>query len=173
MMVLRIPTDRGLGGNRGRLTEAASRGLLGLLFKAEYAYDMGMPQWAARLDHVLSPLRLAVGSRRAPKLDAVHAAATSLLATLRVGGLPFDSYSIWSDEVDSGVEETPLSLESLVAGARERARVSFERASGQGFAPHFGLGLEGGAVRGADRRLFLQPFGNFDGIVAMALHTQW
>ncbi|MBV8485315.1 MAG: hypothetical protein JO077_20920 [Verrucomicrobia bacterium] len=27
-------------------------------FKAEYAYDMGMPQWLARADHALAPLRL-------------------------------------------------------------------------------------------------------------------
>jgi asparagine synthase (glutamine-hydrolysing) len=56
--LLRIPTDRGLAGNRGRISGAISRGLLEFLFKAEYAYDMGMPQWLARLDHALSPLRL-------------------------------------------------------------------------------------------------------------------
>jgi asparagine synthase (glutamine-hydrolysing) len=56
--LLRIPTDRGLGGGGGRLSEAASHALLEFLFKAEYGYDMGMPQWVARLDHVLSPLRL-------------------------------------------------------------------------------------------------------------------
>jgi asparagine synthase (glutamine-hydrolysing) len=56
--LLRIPTDRGLAGERGRFLELASRGLLELLFKAEYGYDMGMPQWAARGDHFLSPLRL-------------------------------------------------------------------------------------------------------------------
>jgi asparagine synthase (glutamine-hydrolysing) len=56
--LLRIPTDRGLSGSRGRFLEAASHGLLEFLFKAEYAYDMGMPQWLARLDHILSPLRL-------------------------------------------------------------------------------------------------------------------
>jgi asparagine synthase (glutamine-hydrolysing) len=56
--LLRIPTDRGLAGNRGRILGAASRGALEFLFKAEYAYDMGMPQWLARVDHVLSPLRL-------------------------------------------------------------------------------------------------------------------
>ena len=56
--LLRIPTDRGLAGDRGRFREAASHGLLEFLFKAEYGYDMGMPQWAARVDHVLSPLRL-------------------------------------------------------------------------------------------------------------------
>jgi asparagine synthase (glutamine-hydrolysing) len=27
-------------------------------FKAEYAYDVGMPQWLARIDQVLSPLHL-------------------------------------------------------------------------------------------------------------------
>ena len=53
-----IPTDRGLGGNRGRFLGGASRALLEFLFKAEYGYDMGMPQWVARLDHFLSPLRL-------------------------------------------------------------------------------------------------------------------
>jgi asparagine synthase (glutamine-hydrolysing) len=56
--LLEIPTDRGLAGSRGRITEAASRGLLEFLFKAEYTYDMGMPQWLARVDHALSPLRI-------------------------------------------------------------------------------------------------------------------
>lgn len=56
--LLRIPTDRGLAGGQGRLAEAAAQGLLEFLFKAEYAYDMGMPQWVARADHVLSRLRL-------------------------------------------------------------------------------------------------------------------
>jgi len=27
-------------------------------FKAEYAYDYGMPQWLARVDHLFSPLHL-------------------------------------------------------------------------------------------------------------------
>jgi len=56
--LLRIPTDRGLAGNRGPVSQAASRGVLEFLFKAEYAYDMGMPQWLARFDHALQPLRL-------------------------------------------------------------------------------------------------------------------
>jgi asparagine synthase (glutamine-hydrolysing) len=55
--LLAIPTDRGLAGNRGRVLGATSRALLEFLFKAEYACDMGMPQWLARLDHA-SPLRL-------------------------------------------------------------------------------------------------------------------
>jgi asparagine synthase (glutamine-hydrolysing) len=35
-----------------------SRALHEFLFKAEYACDMGMPQWAARIDHRLRRLRL-------------------------------------------------------------------------------------------------------------------
>lgn len=49
----RIPTDRGLGGASWH-----SRAWLEFSFKAEYAYDYGMPQWLARADHFLSPLKL-------------------------------------------------------------------------------------------------------------------
>jgi asparagine synthase (glutamine-hydrolysing) len=31
---------------------------LEFFFKAEYAYDMGMPQWMARIDHMFAPLHL-------------------------------------------------------------------------------------------------------------------
>jgi asparagine synthase (glutamine-hydrolysing) len=54
----RIPTDRGVGGDSGRVSAAVSRMLLDFTYKAEYAYDSGMPQWLARVDHRLSPLRL-------------------------------------------------------------------------------------------------------------------
>ncbi len=50
----RLRTDRGIGARSGLL----SRGPLEFTFKAEYAYDMGMPQWVARLDHVFAPLHL-------------------------------------------------------------------------------------------------------------------
>jgi asparagine synthetase B (glutamine-hydrolysing) len=52
----RIRTDRGVGGNSGYLASALSRGFLEFTFKAEYAYDYGMPQWLARIDHLFSPL---------------------------------------------------------------------------------------------------------------------
>lgn len=54
----RIRTDRGLAGAQGRLSAAVTRGLLEFTFKAEYAYDYGMPQWVARIDHLLSPFHL-------------------------------------------------------------------------------------------------------------------
>jgi len=49
-----LRTDRGIGG----LNSAVTRGFLEFLFKAEYAYDYGMPQWVAQVDHVFSPLHL-------------------------------------------------------------------------------------------------------------------
>ncbi len=54
----RIRTDRGIGGDSGRLISTAARSWLALTFKAEYAYDYGMPQWLAVADHRLSALRL-------------------------------------------------------------------------------------------------------------------
>jgi asparagine synthase (glutamine-hydrolysing) len=52
-----IPTDRGLGGSGGWTTPLL-RSYLEFTFKAEYAYDYGMPQWLARADHCLSSLHL-------------------------------------------------------------------------------------------------------------------
>jgi asparagine synthase (glutamine-hydrolysing) len=49
-----LRTDRGVGVPSNALT----RGVLGFLFKAEYAYDYGMPQWMARVDHFFKPLHL-------------------------------------------------------------------------------------------------------------------
>jgi len=53
-----IRSDRGLGGNSDPLTKAVSRAFLEFSFKAEYAYDYGMPQPVARIDHFLSAFRL-------------------------------------------------------------------------------------------------------------------
>jgi asparagine synthase (glutamine-hydrolysing) len=54
----KIRTDRGAGGDSNSLVSAAPRGLQEFTFKAEYAYDYGMPQWLARVDHLFSPLHL-------------------------------------------------------------------------------------------------------------------
>ncbi len=48
----------GPGGSLRTPFGAVSRGWLEFTFKAEYAYDYGMPQWVARIDHLLSPLEL-------------------------------------------------------------------------------------------------------------------
>jgi len=51
-----IPSDRGVGGASGPLLRTLSRAILEFSFRSEYAYDTGMPQWLARIDHLLSPL---------------------------------------------------------------------------------------------------------------------
>ena len=48
----RIPTDNGVGGTGW--SGVVSQRLLEFLKKAEYAYDYGMPQWLAQVDHRLS-----------------------------------------------------------------------------------------------------------------------
>jgi asparagine synthase (glutamine-hydrolysing) len=53
----RLRTDRGLGGPN-RVTAAINRAYLEFTFKAEYAYDYGMPQWVAKVDHALAPFHL-------------------------------------------------------------------------------------------------------------------
>ena len=52
----KIRTDRGSAGNANSLSSAITRGALEFLFKAEYAYDYGMPQSVARIDHFFAPL---------------------------------------------------------------------------------------------------------------------
>ena len=49
-----LRTDRGVGGLNSSLT----RGFWEFLFKAEYAYDYGMPTWIAQVDHLFAPLHL-------------------------------------------------------------------------------------------------------------------
>jgi asparagine synthase (glutamine-hydrolysing) len=53
----KFPSDRGVGGNSGRRFPV-SRGVQELTFKAEYAYDYGMPQWASRIDSWLAPFHV-------------------------------------------------------------------------------------------------------------------
>jgi asparagine synthase (glutamine-hydrolysing) len=52
-----IRTDRGIGGPEG-IASAVARRFQEFTFKAEYAYDYGMPQWIASIDHMFSPLHL-------------------------------------------------------------------------------------------------------------------
>jgi asparagine synthase (glutamine-hydrolysing) len=56
--LLHIQTDRGLANGHNPLAAKMIRGFLEFTFKAEYAYDYGMPQWVARIDHLLSPVHL-------------------------------------------------------------------------------------------------------------------
>ncbi|MFZ0962479.1 MAG: asparagine synthase-related protein [Terriglobia bacterium] len=54
----RIRSDRGIRGDSQGLWAMAIRGFLEFTFKSEYAYDYGMPQWVARIDHMFAPFHL-------------------------------------------------------------------------------------------------------------------
>ena len=115
--LLGIPTDRGLAGNRGRILGATSRGVLEFLFKAEYAYDMGMPQWLARLDHAFSPLRLEqlfLGRHkpfhfRVWYRDALAGYVQEMLLDPRSLSRPYierKGSRLWSEVISKGIETT-------------------------------------------------------------------
>ena len=84
--------------------------------------------------------RIAAGSTRRPKLNAVQEAADlfrcyfSADTTIEVHGY----------EVESGVSHTPLSREELMQGARQRAETLAARLAATGDAANFYVGLEGG-----------------------------
>ena len=50
-----IATDRGLAFRSIPALNRAQHWYQEFTFKAEYAYDYGMPQWLARLDHIFAP----------------------------------------------------------------------------------------------------------------------
>jgi asparagine synthase (glutamine-hydrolysing) len=54
----KIATDRGLAFRSVPGVNRSLHWYQEFTFKAEYAYDYGMPQWLARLDHMFAPLRL-------------------------------------------------------------------------------------------------------------------
>ncbi len=54
----RIRSDRGVRADSNGPLALAVRGYLEFTFKSEYAYDYGMPQWLAKVDHLFSPLHL-------------------------------------------------------------------------------------------------------------------
>ena len=53
-----MPTDRGIAFPPIPGVTQALHHYQEFTFKAEYAYDYGMPQWLAKFDHIFAPLRL-------------------------------------------------------------------------------------------------------------------
>jgi inosine/xanthosine triphosphatase len=81
-------------------------------------------------------MRIAVGSRREPKITGVT------MALQRLAALPWpgEEVDLFPVDVASGHADTPLSAEATLAGARERARAALAAVPGAALA----LGLEGG-----------------------------
>jgi asparagine synthase (glutamine-hydrolysing) len=52
-----IRTDRGVRLGRSGMLAAIQRATLEFSFKAEYAYDYGMPDWLVKVDNLMAPIR--------------------------------------------------------------------------------------------------------------------
>jgi inosine/xanthosine triphosphatase len=83
---------------------------------------------------------VAVGTSRRPKLDAAREALTALVPHL----VENTRFEIASVEVPSGVRNTPLSREEIMAGARQRAEALVRIAREKNEPWKYFLGLEGG-----------------------------
>jgi inosine/xanthosine triphosphatase len=88
----------------------------------------------------MSVCRIAVGSTRRPKLNAVREAAALFQEMLA----PKMDVEIQGYEVESGVGHTPASREELMRGARQRAEAVMERLRSSGESADYFVGLEGG-----------------------------
>jgi len=105
----------------------------------------------------MNPCRIAVGSTRRPKLQAVHEAAGSFAAGLS----PNAPLEIQGYEVESGVSHTPVSREELMQGARQRAEALRKTLSQSGAPADYCVGLEGGlnvVSENGERRVFLESW---------------
>jgi len=99
----RIRTDRGLAGSSGKFAATVTRAVLELTFKAEYAYDYGMPQGLAKVDHRFSLLHL---------------------ERLFLGRHKFNHYRVWyRDALSEYVRQMLLDSRTLSRPYLERGRV--------------------------------------------------
>ncbi len=83
---------------------------------------------------------IAVGTKRGPKLDAVHDALNQF-AHLLVPGAQFE---VRGFDVDSGVRHTPLSSAESMRGAKQRAEALMRMAVTAGETYQYFIGMEGG-----------------------------
>jgi inosine/xanthosine triphosphatase len=105
----------------------------------------------------MNACRIAVGSTRRPKLNAVTEAATLFKGLLA----PEMTLEILGYEVESGVGHTPSSREELMRGARQRAEALVERLRAKGARADYFVGLEGGldvALENGNRCVLLESW---------------
>jgi len=79
-----VPTDRGLAAIGEVFWLRFYRGFLEFQFKAEYAYDMGMPHWVARIDHAFSSFHLDAWFSEAPR-SSISGSGTEMPLLVRLG----------------------------------------------------------------------------------------
>lgn len=102
----------------------------------------------------MTPFRVALATLRRPKIDGAKAA----FATAgRLWGLDPAAVEWITADVPSGVDETPIRLEHLLDGARNRAQALRARLEREGRPAQFYVGLEGG-LWSVERAVFLQSW---------------
>jgi non-canonical (house-cleaning) NTP pyrophosphatase len=86
-------------------------------------------------------MKVLIASVRAPKVNGVKRAFRKLSDHADFKDILFEPM-----QIDSGVNATPLSIEVLLTGARQRAEaaMSNERGQSKGTEPVYSVGLEGG-----------------------------
>src|ERR1700692_3520067 len=89
---------------------------------------------------IMSKSRIAVGSTRGPKLDAVHDALKLCAEHLN----PNVQFEVLGFAVDSGVGHTPFSSAECMRGARQRTEALIRMTSGKDEIYQYFVGLEGG-----------------------------
>ncbi len=102
-------------------------------------------------------VRIAAGTTRRPKLNAVQEAA----ALFRCNFSADTTIEVHGYEVESGVSHTPLSRQELMRGARQRAEALAARLAPSAERTNFYVGLEGGldlVDEQGHRRVFLQSW---------------
>lgn len=105
----------------------------------------------------MSTIRIAVGSARRPKVNAVREAVALFAAQLA----DETAWEVDGYEVESGVSHTPRSRDELMQGARQRAEALERKLHRDGIAADFFVGVEGGldvVVEGGVRRVFLESW---------------
>jgi len=111
-----------------------------------------------RLSPVLmNSCRIAVGSKRTPKLLAVEEATALFAASLS----PHAPLEIQGYEVESGVSHTPASREELMTGARQRTEALYKLLRDTSAVADYFVGLEGGldvVAENGGRRVFLESW---------------
>ena len=105
----------------------------------------------------MSKIKIAVGSTRRPKLNAVTEALQCFAGLLATGA----EFEVAGFEVESGVGHTPLSRGELMRGSRQRAEALVRLAKEKNESFQYFVGLEGGLdvvhEEGA-RRVFLESW---------------
>jgi inosine/xanthosine triphosphatase len=105
----------------------------------------------------MEKIRIAVGSTRRPKLNAVNEAVKAFAPAFGTDA----EFAVVGFAVESGVSHTPLSGAELMRGARQRAEALVRATGGNSEGWSYFVGLEGGldvVQEDSTRRVFLESW---------------